>query len=218
MSRLTVLNCIAKLSVKYADFIPVSLCVCVHIGETEKEWGDTQNIFRIYYSFASTLPSPHTSTGLSACPPTNNTEVPFFRCIRICKQGLLITLHLDTYYRLYCQETGSVRATRCWLWFCTRCHNPFIASWCFCNGWVHVTFHLTLPPPILFVIKDTLRVSWRSPPSFEAPFVTGLGVNLVFIFRSSSSTTNPVCERRVDLLVCSLPLHRHYIIFRFIDS
>jgi hypothetical protein len=28
-------------------------------------------------------------------------------------------------------------------------------------------------------------------------------------FRSSSSTTNPVCERRVDLLVCSLPLHRH---------
>jgi hypothetical protein len=25
----------------------------------------------------------------------------------------------------------------------------------------------------------------------------------------SSSTTNPVCERRVDLLVCSLPLHRH---------
>ncbi len=48
-------------------------------------------------------------------------------------------------------------------------------------------------------------------------------VNLVFIFRSSSSTTNPVCESRVDLLVCSLPLHRHsYIgfifIFRFIDS
>jgi hypothetical protein len=34
-------------------------------------------------------------------------------------------------------------------------------------------------------------------------------VNLVFIFRSSSSTTNPVCERRVDLLVCSLSLHRH---------
>jgi hypothetical protein len=27
--------------------------------------------------------------------------------------------------------------------------------------------------------------------------------------RSSRSTTNPVCERRVDLLVCSLPLHRH---------
>ncbi len=38
---------------------------------------------------------------------------------------------------------------------------------------------------------------------------TSLFVNLVFIFRSSSSTTNPVCERRVDLLVCSLPLHRH---------
>jgi hypothetical protein len=25
----------------------------------------------------------------------------------------------------------------------------------FCNGWVHVTFHLTLPPPILFDTKDT---------------------------------------------------------------
>jgi hypothetical protein len=33
--------------------------------------------------------------------------------------------------------------------------------------------------------------------------------NLVFIFRCSSSTTNPVYERRVNLLVCSLPLHRH---------
>ncbi len=34
-------------------------------------------------------------------------------------------------------------------------------------------------------------------------------VNLVFIFRCSSSTTNPVYERRVNLLVCSLPSHRH---------
>ncbi len=34
-------------------------------------------------------------------------------------------------------------------------------------------------------------------------------VNLVFIFRSSSSTTNPVCARCVDLFVCSLPLLRH---------
>jgi hypothetical protein len=29
------------------------------------------------------------------------------------------------------------------------------------------------------------------------------------ILAFASSTTNPVCERRVDLLVCSLPLHRH---------
>jgi hypothetical protein len=37
-----------------------------------------------------------------------------------------------------------------------------------------------------------------------------MGVFFSFFFRrSSSSTTNPVCERRVDLLVCSLPLHRH---------
>jgi hypothetical protein len=39
-------------------------------------------------------------------------------------------------------------------------------------------------------------------------------VNLVFIFRCSSSTTNPVYERRVNLLVlvcslCSLSSHRH---------
>jgi hypothetical protein len=37
------------------------------------------------------------------------------------------------------------------------------------------------------------------------------------------STTNPVCGRLVNLLVCSLPLHRHSFIgfifsFRFIDS
>jgi hypothetical protein len=38
-------------------------------------------------------------------------------------------------------------------------------------------------------------------------------VNLVFIFGSSSSTTNPVCVRRVNLSVCSLPLNRH--IYRF---
>ncbi len=31
----------------------------------------------------------------------------------------------------------------------------------------------------------------------------------VFIFRCSSTTTNPVCERRVNLLVYSLSLHRH---------
>jgi hypothetical protein len=39
-------------------------------------------------------------------------------------------------------------------------------------------------------------------------------VNLVFIFRCSSTTTNPVCERRVNLLVYSLSLHRHsYVSF-----
>ncbi len=33
--------------------------------------------------------------------------------------------------------------------------------------------------------------------------------SLVFIFRCSSPTTNPVCERRVNLLVYSISLHRH---------
>jgi hypothetical protein len=42
-------------------------------------------------------------------------------------------------------------------------------------------------------------------------------VNLVFIFRFSSSTTNPVFARRVNLLVCSLPLHRHSYIGFILD-
>ncbi len=61
--------------------------------------------------FASALPSTHFHR--IVCMPSNQQQVPFFRCILICKQGLLITLHLGTYYRLYCQETDSVRATRC---------------------------------------------------------------------------------------------------------
>ncbi len=47
--------------------------------------------------FVSALPSPHRSTVLSTCHPTNiRRQVPFFRCILFsdCKQGLLITLHL----------------------------------------------------------------------------------------------------------------------------
>jgi hypothetical protein len=42
-------------------------------------------------------------------------------------------------------------------------------------------------------------------------------VNLVFLFRCSSTTTNPVCERRVNLLVCSLSLHRHSYIGFILD-
>ena len=103
------------------------------------------------------------------CMSSNHHQVAFFLCIRCCQQALLITLHLGAYCGLYFQETGSVRATRCWLWFCTRYHKPFLASWCFCNGGVHVTFHLTLPPQILFSTKDTLRVSCRSPSRFEVP-------------------------------------------------
>ena len=38
---------------------------------------------------------------------------------------------------------------------------------------------------------------------------TSLSINLVSIFRCSSSTTNPVCERRVNLLVHSFSFHRH---------
>jgi hypothetical protein len=52
-----------------------------------------------------------------------------------------------------------------------------------------------------------------------------LSINLVSVFRCSSSTTNPVSERRIDssVLVFSLSLHRYSYIgllfsSRFIDS
>jgi hypothetical protein len=47
------------------------------------------------------------------------------------------------------------RATLCWLWFCTRCDNPFLVSCCFRNVGVHVTFDVSRPPPIHFSTKDT---------------------------------------------------------------
>jgi hypothetical protein len=50
----------------------------------------------------------------------DTSQVPFFRCIRWFKQGLLVTLHLVVYSGLYWQKTGSIRDTWCWLWFCTR--------------------------------------------------------------------------------------------------
>ncbi len=52
-----------------------------------------------------------------------------------------------------CQKTGSIRATWCWLWFCTGCDNPFPDSCCFRNVGVHVTFDVSLPPPIHFTQK-----------------------------------------------------------------
>ncbi len=42
----------------------------------------------------------------------------------------------------------------------------------------------------------------------NSPFLGGPGAKTV-LRSTHPSTTNPVCERRVDLLVCSLPLHRH---------
>jgi hypothetical protein len=54
------------------------------------------------------------------CMSSNQHQVPIFRWIRFFKEGLLITFHLDVYDVLYCQKTGSIRSTRCWLWSCTR--------------------------------------------------------------------------------------------------
>ncbi len=42
-------------------------------------------------------------------------------------------------------------------------------------------------------------------------------LRIVLNLDASSSTTNPVCERLVDLLVCSLPLHRHSYIGFILD-
>ncbi len=81
-----------------------------------------------------------------------------------------------------------------------------------------------------FIPKTFLHVAFEcnlklEVPMFFSPFTLAnfSFVNLVFIFRCSRSTTNPVCARRVNHLVCSLPLHRHSYIgfifsFCFIDS
>ena len=47
-------------------------------------------------------------TGI-VCMSSNQHQVPFCRCIRFCKQGLLITLQRGAYCGLYCQKTGSIR-------------------------------------------------------------------------------------------------------------
>jgi hypothetical protein len=108
--------------------------------------------------FASVMPSPHRSTALSAC----QHQVPFFRCIRFYKQGLLITSHLGSYCDLYCQKNG----------FCSghtitvdcdsvaRCDNPFLASCSFRNVGVHVTIDVSRPPTThtFFHTKKTLMV------------------------------------------------------------
>jgi hypothetical protein len=75
---------------------------------------------------------------------SNHHQVENFRWIRFCKEGLLVTLHLDAYWDLYCQNTGSIRATWCWLWFCTDWDNPFPDSCWFRNVGVHVTFDVSL--------------------------------------------------------------------------
>jgi hypothetical protein len=76
--------------------------------------------------------------------------------------------------------------------------------------------------------------SW-SPSLWQTFFSTSMGAQIPAIaeklletygcrkFQLDPLTTNPVCVRRVNLLVCSLPLHRHSYIgfifrFRFIDS
>ncbi len=53
--------------------------------------------------------------------------------------------------------------------------------------------------------------SWSREPLYNLlmNWFTNARVRDFRTLRSSSSTTNPVCERPVDLLVCSLPLHRH---------
>ncbi len=135
-------------------------------------------------------------------PPisSNHHQVAFFRCIHCYNQGLLVTLHLDAYYGLYYQKTGSIRATRCWLWFCTRWDNPFPASCYSRNVGVHVTFDINRLPPIHFSTKDTLRVSCWSLSCLEAPVVWGFGEValqktgiLQFFYRSRK-----VCTRRAE--------------------
>ncbi len=62
-----------------------------------------------------------------------------------------------------------------------------------------------------YISSEKISFCIFSPRQSCSPFtlVNFSFVNLVIICRCSSSTTNPVCERHVNLLVCSLPLHRH---------
>ncbi len=79
---------------------------------------------------------------------------------------------------------------------------------------------LSLPPPLS--LKTPSLVSRRSQKHplllLEHFFVFSFyffsymhfkQTNFIFLFRCSSTTTNTVCERRVNLLVYSLSLHRH---------
>ncbi len=60
---------------------------------------------------------------------------------------------------------------------------------------------------LIFLGKPPPRVPLENEKRKIGPYKQH--VNLVFIFRCSSTTTNPVCEGRVNLLVYSLSLHRH---------
>ncbi len=89
--------------------------------------------------------------------------------------------------------------SRCWLWFCTHCDNPFVASCCIRNVGVHVTFDVSLPPPIHFSTKDTLRVSCRSLSCLETPDMWDFGEGalqktgiLQFFYRSGKVYTRRV--------------------------
>ncbi len=65
------------------------------------------------------------------------------------------------------------------------------------------------------IISEHAHVPWKIPDkkneTKKKPFQLRVWVNLVSIFRCSSSTANPVYERRVTsiVLVCSLSSHRH---------
>ncbi len=133
------------------------------------------------------------------CISSNQQQVPFFRCIRICKQGLLITLHLGTHYRLYCQETGSVRTTRCWLWFCTlwHCHKR------------HTEGEFPECTPILLqVCKSLYKVLGTL---FLSPFVMTvktcclLSENELFTFKKSSTRSwgRSQCDKGIQDRVTS---------------
>jgi hypothetical protein len=103
--------------------------------------------------------------------PTHTTYWPIRTVVTRVFRKRGSSTHLGAYYGLYCQKTGSIRTTRCWLWFCTRRDNPFPPSCSFRNVGVHVTFDVNRLSPIHFSTKDTIRVSWWSLSCLETPVV-----------------------------------------------
>jgi len=91
---------------------------------------------------------------------SNHHQVPFFRCINY-------------------QKTGSIRVTRCWLWFCTHCDtycdNPFLDNpfecWGPCDIWrksppTDTFFHKRhtqgrLPESVMSWSPWRVRLRWR---------------------------------------------------------
>jgi hypothetical protein len=120
------------------------------------------------------LPRISTSTALSY-PKTiycsRFLSVPF--CIHRFKHGLLVTLHLDTYFFQDSNVTNSKWSTWCVFWRYTHSDRPLLTSWHF-NGWVHVTLDPGLTNNDTCVYKTHTEDNHILTPNFSCPIFYNL--------------------------------------------